>query len=290
MKTANKLLAALCLALVACLALPAMMPVGTNNPFTAQAAAAINKTRATIYNGKTLQLKVKGTTRTVRWSSSDNKVAKVSQKGLVTALKVGSTTITAKVGSKKLTCKITVKSPLSADALKLNLDVGATKYVTLTYKLNGSLRLKKYDSSVLNCSLGKIGPAGKCTLTIKTLRPGTQTLVVRNSKTSDVVKIKVTVRQQEEPTDPIVDKTSVTVGVGKTATVNVTWPYGDLPHLWYEWYDIKERVFSYSWGKWNGTGWPVYIKGENKGKGKFWITKGEDSSETPVAVVKITVK
>ena len=150
MKTANKLLAALCLALVACLAVPAMMPVGINNPFTAQAAAAINKTRATIYNGKTLQLKVKGTTRTVRWSSSDNKVAKVSQKGLVTALKVGSTTITAKVGSKKLTCKITVKSPLSADALKLNLDVGATKYVTLTYKLKGSLSLKKYDSSVLD--------------------------------------------------------------------------------------------------------------------------------------------
>lgn len=289
MKTANKLLAALCLALVACLALPAMMPVGTNNPFTAQAAAAINKTKATIYNGKTLQLKVKGTTRTVRWSSSDNKVAKVNQKGLVTALKVGKATITAKVGSRKLTCKVTVKSPLSADALKLNLDVGATKYVTLTYRLKGSLSLKKYDSSVLDCSLGRIS-AGKCTLTIKTLRPGTQTLVVRNSKTSDVVKIKVTVRQQEEPTDPVVDKTSVTLGVGQTATVKVTWPYGGLPHFWYEWYDVKERVFSYSWGEWNGTGWPVYIKGENKGKGKFWITKGNDSSETPVAVVKVTVK
>ena len=289
MKTANKLLAALCLALVACLALPAMMPVGMNNPFTAQAAAAINKTKATIYNGKTLQLKVKGTTRTVSWSSSDNKVAKVNQKGLVTALKVGKATITAKVGSKNLTCKVTVKSPLSADALKLNLDVGATKYVTLTYRLKGSLSLKKYDSSVLDCTLGRIS-AGKCTLTIKTLRPGTQTLVVRNSKTSDVVKIKVTVRQQEEPTDAVVDKTSVTLGVGQTATVKVTWPYGGLPHLWYEWYDVKERVFSYSWGEWNGTGWPVYIKGENKGKGKFWITKGEDSSETPVAVVKITVK
>ena len=97
MKTANKLLAALCLALVVCLTMPAVMPAGMN-PFTAQAAAAISKTRATLYNGKTLQLKVKGTTRTVRWSSSDNKVAKVSQKGLVTALKVGKATITAKVG------------------------------------------------------------------------------------------------------------------------------------------------------------------------------------------------
>ena len=290
MKTANKLLVALCLALVACLAVPTMMPVGMNNPFTAQAASAINKTKATIYNGKTLQLKVTGTTKTVRWSSSDNKVAKVSQKGLVTAKKVGSATITAKVGGRKLNCKVTVKSPLKADALKLNLDVGATKYVTLTYKLNGKLSLKKYDSSILNCTLGKIGPAGKCTLTIKTLRPGTQTLVVKNSKTSDTVKIKVTVRQQEEPTDPIVDKTSVTLNVGNTATVNLTWPYGGVPHLWYEWYDVKDQVFSYSWGEWNGTGWPIYIKGENKGKGKFWITKGDNPSETPLAVVKVTVK
>ncbi len=290
MKTAIKLLVALCLALVACLAVPAMMPVGMNNPFTAQAASAINKTKATIYNGKTLQLKVTGTTKTVRWSSSDNKVAKVSQKGLVTAKKVGSATITAKVGGRKLNCKVTVKSPLKADALKLNLDVGATKYVTLTYKLNGKLSLKKYDSSILNCTLGKIGPAGKCTLTIKTLRPGTQTLVVKNSKTSDTVKIKVTVHQQEEPTDPIVDKTSVTLNVGNTATVNLTWPYGGVPHLWYEWYDVKDQVFSYSWGEWNGTGWPIYIKGENKGKGKLWITKGNNPSETPLAVVKVTVK
>ena len=289
MKNANKLLVALCLALAVCLSVPAMMPVGVNNPFTAQAAAAISKTKATVYNGKTLQLKVTGTTKTVRWSSSDDKVAKVSQKGLVTALKVGSATITAKVGGKKLTCRVTVKSPLSADALKLTLDVGATKYVTLTYKLRGSLSLKKYDSSVLNCTLGKIS-AGKCTLAIKTLRPGAQTLVVRNSKTSDVVKIKVTVREQEEPTGPIVDKTSVTLGVGKTATVKVTWPYGGVPHFWYEWYDIDERVFSFSWGEWNGTGWPVYIKGEHKGKGRFWITKGDDPSETPLAVVKVTVK
>jgi len=289
MKTANKLLVALCLALVACLAVPALMPVGMNNPFTAQAAAKLSKTKATIYNGKTLQLKVTGTTKNVKWSSSNNKVAKVSQKGLVTALKVGSAKITAKVGSKKLTCKIAVKSPLSADALNLNLDVGATKYVTLTYKLNGRLSLKKYDSSVLNCTLGKIS-AGKCTLTIKTLRPGTQTLVVKNSKTSDIVKIKVTVREQEKPTGSIVDKTSVTLGVGKTATINVTWPYGGVPHLWYEWYDIKEQVFSYSWGEWNGTGWPVYIKGEHKGKGKIWITKGGDSTEKPLAEVAVTVK
>jgi hypothetical protein len=286
MKTANKLLAALCLALVACLALPAMMPVGMNNPFTAQAAAAINKTRATIYNGKTLQLKVKGTTRTVSWSSSDDKVAKVNQKGLVTALKVGKATITAKVGSKNLTCKVTVKSPLSADALNLNLDVGATKYVTLTYKLNGKLSLKKYDSSVLNCTLGKISPAGKCTLTIKTLRPGTQTLVISNSKTSDTVKIKVTVRERQEPTGPIVDKTSVTLGVGEIATVKVTWPYGGEPQMWFD----NSSVVDCTWGAWENDGWPLYIKGVGVGTANVWFVKADDPAGDILATIKVTVK
>lgn len=285
MKTANKLLVALCLALVACLAVPALMPVGLNNPFAAQAAAALSKTKATIYNGKTLQLKVTGTTKTVSWSSSNNKVAKVNRKGLVTALKVGTATITARVGSKKLNCKVTVKSPLSADALKLNLDVGATKYVTLTYKLGGKLFLKKYDSSVLNCTLGKIS-AGKCTLTIKTLRPGTQTLVVTNSKTSDVVKIKVTVREQEEPSGPIVDKTSVTLGVGKTATVNVTWPYGGVPHMWFD----DKSVVECTWGAWEKDGWPLYIKGVGKGTSTVWLTRGDDATKDILATIKVTVK
>jgi len=284
MKTANKMLVALCLALVACLVVSALMPVGMNNPFTAQAAAKLNKTKATIYNGKTLQLKVKGTTKAVRWSSSNDKVAKVSQKGLVTAKKVGKATITANVGTKKYTCKVTVKSSLSADALKLNLEVGATKYVTLTYKLGGKLSLKKYDSSVLNCTLGKIR-AGKCTLTIKALRPGTQTLVVKNSKSSDVVKIDVTVREQEEPTGSIVDKTSVTVDVGKTATVKVTWPYGGVPQMWYD----DSSVVECTWGAWENDGWPLYIKGVGKGTATVWFTKKNDPDGDALATIKVTV-
>ena len=285
MKTANKLLVALCLALAACLAAPALMPAGMSNPFTARAAAALSKTRATLYNGKTLQLKVTGTTKTVRWSSSNSKVAKVSRKGLVTALKVGKATITARVDGKKLACKVTVKSPLSADALKLNMDAGATKTVTLTYKLGGKLSLKKYDSSVLNCTLGKIS-AGKCTLTVKALRPGAQTLVVQNSKTSDTVKIKVTVREQETPAGSIVDKTSVTLGVGKTATVKVTWPYGGVPHMWFD----DSSVVECTWGAWEKDGWPLYIKGVGKGTATVWFTEGDDSDGDALATIKVTVK
>ena len=284
MKVMNKLLTALCLALIACLAAPALLPAGMDAPFTGHAAAALNKTKATVYNGKTLKLKVTGTSKAVRWSSSNTAVATVDKTGLVRANKVGKAVITAAVGGSKLTCKLTVKSPLSADATRLNLESGATKYVTLTYRLNGKLSLKKYDTSVLDCSLGKIGK-GKYTLTVKALRPGKQTVTVKNSKTSDVVKIKVDV-SEAQPTNPIVDKTEVTVAVGKTATVHVTWPYSGVPYMWWD----DSSIVTCEFGDWVDDGWPLYIHGEGVGTGKVWFTRGKDSTKDIMAEITVTVR
>ncbi len=47
------------------------------------------------------------TDKTVTWKSSDNSIAKV-ENGKVTAIKVGTATITATAGSKSVTCKVTV--------------------------------------------------------------------------------------------------------------------------------------------------------------------------------------
>ena len=46
------------------------------------------------------KLKVNGTTKKVVWKSSNKKVAKVSQSGLVKAIKPGKTVVSAKVGKK----------------------------------------------------------------------------------------------------------------------------------------------------------------------------------------------
>ena len=78
---------------------------------TIQAEAAtvkLNATKKTIVIGSTYQLKVKNTKKTVKWSTSNKKVATVSSSGKVTAKKAGTATITAKVGKKKLTCVIKV--------------------------------------------------------------------------------------------------------------------------------------------------------------------------------------
>ncbi len=83
-------------------------------PATGVSAASkkvkLNKTKATIYVGKTVKLKVKNTKKKVKWSTSNKKVATVTKKGKVKGKKAGKATITAKVGKKKYKCKIKVKA------------------------------------------------------------------------------------------------------------------------------------------------------------------------------------
>lgn len=74
----------------------------------------MNLHKKTIKADKTLQLKAtvtpKNSTDTLKWESTNKKAAKVSQKGVVTALKKGRTTITVTTPQgKKDSCVITVK-------------------------------------------------------------------------------------------------------------------------------------------------------------------------------------
>lgn len=98
-------------------------------PVTASAASNVklNKTKITLNVKKTYQLKISGTKKKVKWSSSNKKVATVSSKGKITAKKKGTAKINAKVGGKKYTCNVTVKQPVTS--VKLN-----KKAVTLTKK------------------------------------------------------------------------------------------------------------------------------------------------------------
>ena len=68
----------------------------------------LNKKALTIIAGKSVKLKVTGTKKTPKWSSSDKSVATVSKKGVVKARKAGKVIIKAKVGKKTLKCKVLV--------------------------------------------------------------------------------------------------------------------------------------------------------------------------------------
>lgn len=77
-------------------------------------AVKLNKKNLKLKKGAgtylTATLRAKDSTDTIRWSSSNKKVATVDQYGMVTAKKKGTVKITVKTSSgKKATCKITVK-------------------------------------------------------------------------------------------------------------------------------------------------------------------------------------
>lgn len=92
-------------------------------PATASAATVkLNKTKLTLDEGKFYTLKISGTTKAVKWTSSSKSVATVSTKGKVTAVAKGSATITATVSSKKYTCKVTVKEVFNESKAAKDID------------------------------------------------------------------------------------------------------------------------------------------------------------------------
>lgn len=80
-------------------------------PIQAKASVMLNAKTKTMSIGEKATLRVYGATSKVKWSSSNKKVATVTQGGKVTAKNAGTATIKAKVSKKTLKCKITVKKP-----------------------------------------------------------------------------------------------------------------------------------------------------------------------------------
>ena len=74
------------------------------------APVRLNKKSASVTVGKTVKLKVSGTRKKVKWSSSNSKIATVNKKGIVKARKAGNVKIIAKIVKKKLTCKVRVRN------------------------------------------------------------------------------------------------------------------------------------------------------------------------------------
>lgn len=70
----------------------------------------LSKTKLFLPVGQSKKIKLLGTDRVPKWSSSDKEICTVSKKGVVTAKAEGEAVISAKLGKQKFTCKVNAKT------------------------------------------------------------------------------------------------------------------------------------------------------------------------------------
>jgi len=156
----------------------------------------LDKTACTLKVNATLKLKAtvnpsNATSKKITWSSSNSKVAKVNQSGVVTAVAKGKATITAKAGNgKKATCTVTVvevpvtkvtlnkssvetrgKTKLTAtvapkDATKKTLTWSSSNTKVATVDKNGNVTPVGYGTATITAQSAN-GKKASCKVTVK---------------------------------------------------------------------------------------------------------------------------
>jgi len=127
-----------------------LSPILPSLGFTKLAEAstiAIKAKQTTLEVGSATTLTVSGTKKKVTWSSSNKSYVKVDSKGKISAVKIGSATITASVSGKKLKCKITVVECSELSCSSLTLNVGKKDFLKVNGKNTGKVKVANWSSA-----------------------------------------------------------------------------------------------------------------------------------------------
>ncbi|SFA84328.1 Outer membrane protein assembly factor BamB, contains PQQ-like beta-propeller repeat [Acetitomaculum ruminis DSM 5522] len=146
----------------------------------------LNKTKATLYTRGAKKLTLKATVRglksTVKWTSSNTKIATVKN-GVVTAIKTGRVTITAKANGKVAKCTITVLAPtLKVNKQKVTLKVNGKVKLTVTATPATKITYKSSNKNVV-----KVDAKGNITA----VKKGTATITVKANGLTKTVRVTV---------------------------------------------------------------------------------------------------
>ena len=132
----------------------------------------LDKTELTLDRGTgdqlTLTIDPPDTTedKTITWTSSNPDVAAIDGTGKVTALKIGSTTITAQVGEHTVSCSVTVVAlihNITLDKTDLTLDRGTADQLTLTIDPPDTTEDKTIIWSSSNPDVATVDETGRVT-------------------------------------------------------------------------------------------------------------------------------
>lgn len=188
-------------------------------PAEASAAARISKKNKTVLKGQTFTLRMKGTSKKVKWSSSKRSVAKVNSAGVVVAKKAGKAVITAKVGKRRYSCNVTVRQPVTSVKLnKTSVSVRKGKSTKLKVKVKpGSAYNKKIVWKSSNSKIAAVSSSGKVTAK----KSGSVTIT---ASTKDGSKLSAScVVLVEDPQKPLkLSKESMELRTGESKTLKVS--------------------------------------------------------------------
>ncbi len=229
---------------------------------TAVTGVKLNVKSKTLYVGKTLTLKntvspSTASNKAVTWKSSDKSVATVSSKGVVTAKKTGTATITCTTedGSYKATCKIKVTKFYSVKSVSLNKKSvkieGGEKYqlkavFNPTYASEQGVTWKSSNSRI-----AKVSSSGKVT----GIKKGTVTITCTTKSGKKTATCKVTVTST--PVSGVsLNKKTLKLTVGDTSRLKAVIDPLDASYTGVTWKTTNSKVAKVS------SSGKVYAKGE----------------------------
>lgn len=180
---------------------------------------------ATVYAGEKITLKAKITPadaneQTIKWSSSNTSVAKVTSKGVVTGVKAGTAVITVQTaeGDYTANCTVTVKQHVTSIALsdtELTIANGNEAQLTATIKPANATE-KGYTFSSSDEKVVTVTDKGL----IKAMACGEAVITVKSKENNKTASCKVTV---VEPVDDMVLATySITLYKGASSKIDFT--------------------------------------------------------------------
>lgn len=135
------------------------------------------------FNKYTVTAKVTGSSEKVAWTSSDEKVAVVSEKGVITAKSAGKAVIKATVAGVSAECKVTVKNATFKIAKK---SITVKKGKKIKIKVTVSPK-KKVTYKTSSKKIAKVNTKG----VVKGIKKGTATITVTYQGVKQVIKVKV---------------------------------------------------------------------------------------------------
>lgn len=240
--------------------------------------------QVTIKKGKSFVLKTKVTTsgkisKAVVYKSSNSKVAKVTKTGKITAVKKGSTYVTvyAKANKKKVCkVKVTVGTPVSSVKLS-KASATINKGKTLTLKATVSPKSASNKTLTWKSSNKKVATVSSKGV-VKAVNAGTAKITATANDGSGK-KYTCTVKVNIPVSSVKINKASVELVEGKTATLSATVAPSNASNKSVKWSTSNAKVATVSAGKVTA-----------KSAGTATITAAAADGSGKKAVCKITVK